>query len=97
MVHMIRNRNNCFNNWCTPYNPGDTVRLTTASLRSYVLDNFGSIRLSRASIMAGAELLVEATTHNIQINVGASPGGQQYEHRWVSATANAVQEETIPE
>ena len=79
--------------------PGDTVRLTTASLRfTCAQDNFGSNHdYPRASDpAAGAELLVEAVTPTtIQINVGASPGGQQYEHRWVSATANAVQEETI--
>ena len=79
--------------------PGDTVRLTTASLRfTCAQDNFGSNHdYPRASDpAAGAELLVEAITPTtIQINVGASPGGQQYEHRWVSATANAVQEEHV--
>ena len=52
--------------------------------------------IPRASdLMAGKELLVEATTlTTITVNAGASPRGQQYEHRWV-VTTNAVQEESI--
>ena len=79
--------------------PGDTIRITTASLRfQCAQDNYNSNHdYPRASDpAAGAELMVEAITPTtIQVNVGASPGGQQYEHRWVSATANAVQEEHV--
>ena len=79
--------------------PGDTVRLATASLTFQCSqDNYGSNHsYPRASDpAAGAELMVEAVTPTtITINVGASGGGDQYEHRWVSATANAVQEEHV--
>ena len=79
--------------------PGDTVRLATASLTFQCSqDNYGSNHAyPRASDpAAGAELMVEAVTPTtITINVGASGGGDQYVHRWVSATANAVQEEHV--
>ena len=78
---------------------GDTVRITTGSLRFQCSqDGYGSNHDYPRSTdpAAGKELLIEATTlTTITVNVGASPGGQQYEHRWVSATTNAVQEETI--
>ena len=79
--------------------PGDTVRLTTASLTfECSQDNYATQHAyPRATDpAAGKEILVEAVTSTtITINVGASGGGDQYEHRWVSASANAVQEETI--
>ena len=78
---------------------GDTVRISTGSLRFQCSqDGYGSNHDYPRSTdpAAGKELLVEATTlTTITVNVGASGGGDQYVHRWVSATTNAVQEETI--
>ena len=78
---------------------GESVRVTTASLSFQCSqDNYNTTHAYPRTTdpAAGKELLVEAVTDTtIQINVGASGGGDQYIHRWVSASANAVQQETV--
>ena len=78
---------------------GESVRVTTASLTfECSQDNYATQHAYPRTTdpAAGKELLVEAVTDTtITINVGASGGGDQYVHRWVSASANAVQQETV--
>ena len=79
--------------------PGDTVRLTTASLTFTCTSDGNSAQIAyprTTDPAAGKELLVNATgLTTITVNVGASPVGQQYPHTFVSALANSVQEESI--
>ena len=78
---------------------GESVRVTTGSLSFQCSqDNYNTTHAYPRSTdpAAGKELLVEAVTDTtIQINVGASGGGDQYVHRWVSASANSVQQEVV--
>ena len=68
---------------------GESVRVTTASLTfECSQDNYATQHAYPRTTdpAAGKELLVEAVTDTtITINVGASGGGDQYVHRWVSA------------
>ena len=78
---------------------GESVRITTASLSFQCSqDNYNTTHAYPRTTdpAAGKELLIEAVTDTtIQVNVGASGGGDQYIHRWVSASANSVQQEVV--
>ena len=79
--------------------PGESIRLTTASL-TFTCDSDGNVSQiaypRTTDPAAGAEIMIDAVTPTtITINVGASPGGQQYPHTFVSALADSVQQEIV--